>query len=81
MQVHGCLELAPGRIFEHRDVSTCDERPARAHQDDGGYLRVRRGTCDRVHDGLRHAGANRVDGRIVDGDQRDVLANGVVNRM
>ena len=26
-------------------------------------------------------GANRVDGRIVDGDQRDVLANGVVNRM
>ena len=60
------------RLAELRDVGAGDERAPRAGEDDGFDARVVTRRDDVFHDALAHAMAQRIHGRIVDGDDGDV---------
>ncbi len=59
------------RFAELGDVGAGDERAAASDEDDGLHLGVRVGLCQGVDEALAHGLAQRVDGRIVDGDDSD----------
>ena len=67
------LPVAPGELFQRLDVRAGDERPPGAGDDDaanGGVgLRPGNGRVDAVG----HFLAERIDGRVVDGDDGDVV--------
>ena len=64
---------------EHLDVGAGDERRAGAHQHDGVGRRVGVRALDRLVDRFPHRGAQRVDRRVVDGQDRDAIGNVVTN--
>ena len=73
--------LARLQLLEDVDVGAGDERRAGADQDDrvGGGIVAR--ALDGVADAFRNARAERVDGRVVDGDDGDAIANFVTNQL
>jgi hypothetical protein len=76
------LERLRARLqrLEDVDVRAGDEGRSRADQDDGVRRLVLAGAGDRFGDRFRHAGTERVDRRIVHGEDGDVLDDVVVNR-
>jgi hypothetical protein len=72
--------LAGLQRVEHLDIRTGDERRACADEHDrpGGRISVR--ARDRLVDTLPHRGTQRIDRRIVDGDDRDAICDFVSNK-
>ena len=70
------LAVAPRRALEAVDVGAGDERPAGAHEHDRRYRVVLLGSVEGADDGCRNAGTQRVDGRVVDGDDGDGVSYG-----
>jgi hypothetical protein len=69
--------FAVGDGAEDLDIGAGDECIARADQHDGFDGRVGGGACHARVDAFGHAGAEGVDGRIVDGDDGNVVLDGV----
>ena len=74
--ISGAPESLPhASLFESFDVGAGDERPARADDDDrlnAGRLETR----DRVTpEAVDHLGTERVDGWVVDANERDALVD------
>ncbi len=70
------------RVFkraEDLDVGAGDERGARADQHDRIDAGVGVGARHLLFDAFEHARAHRVDGRIVDGENRDAISDFVMN--
>ena len=57
--------------IEFLDVGACNKRPAGANQNDGRNRRVIRGLLDGRCNAFRNTRTQRVDGRIIDGDEAD----------
>ena len=64
---------------EDFDIGAGDERVARADQHNGREPGDRSPRAPRPHRCLRHAGTERIHGRIVDGDDGNLIANFIVN--
>ena len=71
--------LARLQDVEDLDVGAGNERRSGANQHDGfcGSVGVR--TCHRLLDLFPHGRAQRIDGRVVDGDDRDTIVDVVAN--
>ncbi|MCY1542238.1 hypothetical protein D9M68_779760 [compost metagenome] len=61
------------RFAEFADVGAGDEVPPGAGQHDGAHLRVRLGVADGRSQVGAHGGAQRIDRRMVDGDDKYVF--------
>ena len=70
------LAVAPRRTLEAVDIGAGDERPARAHEHDRRHRLVALRGVEGLDDGFGNAGTERIDGRIVDGDDRDGVSDG-----
>ena len=71
--------LARGDGLEKADVRSGDERAARADQHHSARRGILRATRDGRFDGLGNAGTERVYGRVVDGDDGDLIADFVAD--
>ena len=78
----GSLErlLARRHRLEDVDVGACHERLAGADEHDRLDGRVVDPSCDRGLDAFQHAGAERVDRRVVDRDDGDAVATSYQSR-
>ena len=65
--------LAGGDLLKFPDVGASDERGPCADYDDRLDSRVMRRRLDGMENAFWNSGTERVHGRIVDGDNRDIL--------
>ena len=92
----GVFDLAQARVHSARsferlraclqrpedvDVRADHERPTRADKHDGGRGRICDAARDRARNRVERARGERVDGRVVNRDDSDGVANGVVNHV
>ena len=70
------LAIAPRRTLEAVDIGAGDEGPARAHEHDRRHRLVALRGVEGLDDGFGNAGTQRIDGRVVDGDDGDGVFDG-----
>ena len=75
-KVEVSFALARSDLAEFLDVSAGDERPAAADQNPAFDRIVVSDLLDGRRNAFRHAGAERVDRRVVDGDDADFAIAG-----
>ena len=68
-------------LFEDVDIGARNKRRARPNHHNGIDAVVFSCTLDSLADALRDTGTERVDRRIIDGDDGDTLADFVTNQL